>query len=60
MSPIGIVGLLAATTADTVREKEVTPVVSELDSIILESLRGLLRYLWTRGCWLELCSEKIY
>jgi len=45
MSSIGIVGLLAATTADAVSEKEVTPVVRELASIIIEGLRGLLRYL---------------
>jgi hypothetical protein len=38
MSVIGIVGLLVATTADTVREKEVTPVLRELASIIFESL----------------------
>ncbi len=57
---VGIVGLLAATlaaaaiwllfadpvtVADAVSERDMTPVVRELAAIILEALRGLLRYL---------------
>lgn len=60
MSLVGIVGLLAATlaaatiwliftdpvtVADAVSEQDITPVVRELAVIIVEALRGLLRYL---------------
>ncbi len=60
MSLIGLVGLLATTlaaatiwlvftdpvtVADAVTEQDITPVVRELARILLEALRGLLRYL---------------
>lgn len=60
MSLVGVVGLVAATlaaatiwllltdpvtVADAVTERDVTPVVRELAVILLQALRGLLRYL---------------
>ncbi len=60
MSLVGVVGLLAATlavatiwllfadpvtVANAVSDQDITPVVRELAAIILEALRGLLRYL---------------
>ncbi len=60
MSFVGTVGLLAATlaaatiwllfadpvtVANAVSDQDITPVVRKLTAIILEALRGLLRYL---------------